>query len=387
MLKFLPLVLANLRRKRVRTTLTIASIVVAFLLFGVLQALQKALTGGAELAGRDRLVTIHKVSLIQPLPYSYLERIRAVDGVKVAAAQNWFGGFYQDEKNPVVSLAVTPETFLETYPELILSDAEKKAWLNDRQGAIVGRALAERFGWKVGQTIPLRSQIWRQRDGGYSWDFRISGIFDNSTQDGNTAALYFHYDYFNESRPEAAKDVIGYVVFRVTDPNRAEEIAAKIDAQFANSFTETKTTTEQAFAQSFANQMGNVGAIVATVAFAVFFTILLVTANTMSQSVRERTNELAVMKSMGFSNHRVTLLVLCESVAITVLGGAIGLAIAAGALKAIAPKLQQYMPFSGLPSSVYLPAVALMIGLGVLAAALPCMQAFQLKITEALRRA
>lgn len=386
MLKFLPLILANLRRKRVRTTLTLASIVVAFLLFGVLEAMRQALVGGADLAGRDRLVTIQKVSLIQPLPYSYLERIRALDGVTVATGQNWFGGYYQDEKNQIRSIVVTPETFFETYPEILLSDEQKRAWLGERQGALIGRALAERFGWQVGDKIPLISNIWPQKNGSYSWDLEINGIYDSKSEGADTSALYFQWNYFNESRPEVVKDQIGWVVFRIADPGRAVEIANKIDGQFANSFTETKTTTEQAFAQSFANQLGNVGAIVTAVAGAVFFTILLVTANTMAQSVRERTNELAVMKAMGFSNRGVMTLVLLESVAFTILGGVLGLGIAAGALAAIAPKVKQFLPFQGLPDSAYAPALVLMVALGLLAGALPCIQAFQLRITAALRR-
>ncbi|HKQ84735.1 MAG TPA: FtsX-like permease family protein [Steroidobacteraceae bacterium] len=387
MLKFLPLLFSNLRRKRVRTTLTIASIVVAFLLFGVLEAFRSALSAGVELAGRDRLVTISKISLIQPLPLSYLERVRAIPGVVVATAHSWFGGIYQDDKNQVVAIVVTPETFFETYPEFVLDEKQKRDWIAERSGAIVGRTLAQRFGWKVGDTIPLRSGIWTQRDGSSTWDLKVSGIFDNKLEGGDTNALYFHWDYFNESRTEVVKDLIGWIVFRIDDPNRAVEIAAKIDQQFANSFSETKTTTEQAFAQGFANQMGNIGAIVMTVAFAVFFTMLLVTANTIGQSVRERTNELAVMKAMGFSNTRVMLLVLLESIFITALGGAIGLGLAALVIAMIGPSMQQFMPFSGLPLSAYGPGIALIFVLGVLAGALPCMQAFQLKITEALRRA
>jgi putative ABC transport system permease protein len=387
MIKFLPLVWSNLQRRRVRTTLTIASIVVAFLLFGVLEALRTALSAGVELAGRDRLVTIHKVSLIQPLPRSYLERIRSIDGVIVATSHDWFGGVYQEDKNQVVANAVSIETFFDTYPELTLSEEQKRAWFSERTGAIVGTSLAKRFGWKVGDTIPLRSNIWVQRDGSNTWSLKIVGIYGNKQEGGDTSSLYLHYDYFNESRSERLKDLIGWVAFRISDPNKAVEIAKKIDTQFANSSTETKTTTEQAFAQGFANQLGNVGAIVITVAFAVFFTMLLVTANTMAQSVRERTNELAVMKTLGFSATAVMLLVLAESVFITAIGGAIGLGLAALVVAAMGAQMQQFLPFSGLPVSAYGPGVVLIFVLGVLAGTLPCIQAFQLRITEALRRA
>lgn len=387
MLKFLPLLFSNLRRKQVRTALTIASIVVAFLLFGVLEAFRSALSGGIELAGRDRLVTINKISMIQPLPYTYLERVRAVDGVTIATGQAWFGGVYQDDKNQIAGIAVTPDTFFDTYPEILLDAQQKRDWFNDRSGAIVGKSLARRFGWKLGDSIPLRSAIWTQKDGNSTWDLKIVGIYDNKLEGGDTSALYLHWDYFNESRSEQLQDLLGWIVFRIGDPDRAVDIAAKIDNQFANSSMETKTTTEQAFAQGFANQLGNVGAIVITVAFAVFFTMLLVTANTMGQSVRERTNELAVMKAMGFSSAGVMLLVLLESVLITALGGALGLGLAALIIKLIGPSVQQFMAFSGLPITAYGPGIALIFALGVLAGALPCIQAFQLKITDALRRA
>jgi putative ABC transport system permease protein len=382
-MKYLPLLWANLRRKPLRSALTFASIVVAFLLFGLLQTVSSALSGSIGLAGADRLITMHKLSLIMSFPQSYLTRIRGVDGVRAATSQDWFGGIYQDDRNQIVALAVDPESFLEVYPEYNLTPEQRAAWLADRTGAIVGKTLAATHGWKAGDTIPLRSNFYTKADGSSVWDLEIIAVFDASN--GDNSSLYFHYDYLNESRT-AQRDEIGYVALRIADPDRAPQVAGTIDAMFANSRAETKTSTEKAFIQGFANQMGNIGAIVTTVATAVFFTMLLVTANTMAQSVRERTNEIAVLKTLGFSSRGVTGPVLAESLLITALGGAVGLGIAALAAGALAAVVQQYFPTLGIPAGTYWIGTALIIVLGVLAGLWPSAQAWRLRITDALRK-
>lgn len=381
-MKYLPLLWSNLGRKRVRTALTLASIVIAFLLFGLLQTMQAALTGGAELAGVDRLMTIHKITLINPLPSSYLNRIRGVEGVKVAMSQNWFGGIYQDDRNPIATFAVQPELFFEVYPEYSLPEAQKAAWIADRGSLIVGQPTAEKFGWKVGQKISLRSNIFTNKNGTTAWDFNIAGIYTAANRD---ASVYFHYEYFNESRT-FGEDTIGNVVMRIDDPDKAAEVAARIDALFANSSTETKTSTEKAFVQSFANQLGNVGALITAVASAVFFTMLLVSANTMGQSIRERLNEIGVMKTLGFSSATVTSLVFGEALLITALGGLIGLALATVMAGVVAQVAQQFFPTLGMPTDAWVIGAVLIVVLGALAALLPCMQAFRLKIVDALRK-
>lgn len=383
MLKYLPLLWSNLQRKRLRTWLTLASIVVAFLLFGILQTMRAALTGGADVAGADRLITMHKVSIIQSLPLSYLNRVRGIDGIRVATSLDWFGGVYQEDRNQIVAMAADPTVFFDVYPEYKLPEAQRAAWRADRTGAIVGHLLAERFGWKLGDTIPLRSNIYTTKDGGNVWDMKIVGIFDATN--GDNSSIYFQYDYLNESRA-FGHDQIGWIVIRVNDTARSAEIARKVDALFANSSTETKTSTEKAFAQGFANQMGNIGAIVTAVASAVFFTMLLVIANTMGQSVRERTNELAVMKTLGFSNGQVTTMVLAEALLITLLGAAIGLGIAALVSAGLGQAIQQFFPSLGMPASTYTIGAVLAVILGTLAGALPCAQAWQLKIVDALRK-
>src|SRR5262245_40644590 len=221
MLKYLPLLWANLGRKKLRTGLTLASIIIAFLLFGMLRALQTALTGSADLAGVDRLVTMHKVSFIQSLPLSYLSRIQAVDGVRAAGSSNWFGGIYQEDRNQLPVFAVEPERFFDLYTEYTLSEAERKAWLADRGSAIAARSLAKRFGWKVGDTIPMRSNIFTNKSGGNVWPMKIAGLYDATNAD---TSVYFHYDYFNESI-SFGRDRIGMVAVRLKDKNRAAEVA------------------------------------------------------------------------------------------------------------------------------------------------------------------
>ncbi len=381
-MKYLHLLWANLGRKKLRTSLTLASIIVAFLLFGILQTMKAALTGGAELAGADRLITMNKVTFVQPLPESYLTRVRGVEGVKVATPYSWFGGVYQDDRNQVFTFAVDPETFLQVYPEYELTDEERRAWINDRAGAIVGKTTAERFGWKVGDTVPIRSNIYSNQDGTQIWEMNIRGIF--AAQNDSTS-LFFHNEYLDEART-FGRGTIGMIVLRVDDPNRSVEIADRIDAMFANSASETKTDNEKAFMQAWANQMGNIGALVAAVASAVFFTLLLVIANTMGQSVRERTNELAVMKTIGFDRGAVTGLVLAESMLLTILGAAIGLALASVAAIGLGAMLAQYFPALGMPPSTFIWGAILAIVLGAIASALPAVQAWQLRIVDALRR-
>jgi putative ABC transport system permease protein len=383
MLKYLPLLWANLRRKRLRTGLTLASIVVAFLLFGLMQTLRVALTGSPELAGIDRLVTIHKIAIIQPLPESYLTRIRGVEGVKVACSHDWFGGIYQNDRNQIPAIAVDVPTFFQVYTEYTLPPEQKQAWLTDRTAVIVGSAIAQRFGWKIGDTVPLRSNIWTQKDGTNVWPMKIAGIF--AAGNGDNQSVYFHHEYLSESR-SVGEGTIGWVVFRVQDRNRSADIARTIDAMFANSSTETKTATEKAFIQGFANQMGNIGALLTAVAAAVFFTMLLVTANTMGQSIRERLNEIGVMKTLGYSNAGVTVLVLAEAMLVTAIGAAIGLGLAALTSQGLATTLAQFFPVLGMPASVYPIGAVLVIVLGGLAAVLPCTQAARLKIVDALRK-
>ena len=382
-MKFLPLVWKNLFRRKARTLFTVLSIVVAFVLFAYLAAIRLAFGMGVEIAGADRLLVIHKVSFIQTLPESYKGRIETVDGVVDVSSRTWFGGIYQDPRNFFAQFAVDAASFLRLYPEIVLSGAERDAWLRNRTGAIVGRATADRFGWEVGDRIPLQGTIWRTTSGP-TWEFTIDGIYEAGEAGFDTSTMYLHYDYLAEANDAGARAVSQYIL-RVDEPERADAVAESIDARFANSPAETKTSTEQALAQSFASQLGNIGAIMTGILAAVFFTILVITANTMAQSIRERTNELAVLKTLGFTDRRVLALVLVESFALAVVGGAVGLA-----LGYVLIGLGD--PSGGFLSAFFIPTRDLVIGgvlvvlLGFAAGAVPALLATRLRIVDALRK-
>ena len=386
MLKFLPLFFASLRRKPIRTSLTIASIIVAFLLFGLLKTMQNALELGADLAGVDRLATMHKMSLIQNFPLAYLNRVRGVDGVVAAVGFVWMGGIYQDERNQISAQATEPEAFLEVYSEYKLPPEQRADWLSDRASMVVGKAVAEKFGWKIGDVVPVRSSFYRKADGGGdTWDMRVAGIYEATN--GDSSSVFFHYDYLNESLGRnGGRDSLVWIIMKIRNPDEAQQVSAAVDALFANSPAETKTSTERAFVQGFANQMGDIGKIVTAVASAVFFTMLLVTANTMAQSVRERTNEIAVLKTLGYTKQTIAGLVLTESFVITALGGVIGLGVAAMFTDSIGELLAQFFPVLGIPTSAYITGAVLIVGLSLLAGLLPSLEASRLKITDALRK-
>ena len=385
MLRFIPLIFANLRRRKLRTVFTLASISVAFLLYGLLAAVKNGFEAGVELAGADRLITIHKVSLVQPLPQSYQARIGAVPGVSLVTHSTWFGGRYQDDRNVLQTYPVEPESYLAMYPEYLVPAGEKQRWLQDRSGLLVGRAIARNYGWKVGDRVPIRSDIFARQGGSYTWDFVVDAIFDNRDPSGDTNSMLFHYDYFDEART-VGKGTIGWYIVRISDPNRATRIASAIDAQFTNSSAETKTGTEKAFVQGFAKQTGDIGAIVTSIGIAVFFTMLLVSGNTMAQAVRERTNELAVMKTLGFTDGRVLLLVLAESMLITLIGGALGTAGALLIVTKMGAVLSSYLSAFVLTSKALVVGVLLMVVLGLVSGAVPAARASRLRIADALRR-
>jgi putative ABC transport system permease protein len=382
--RYLPLLAASLRRKRLRTFFTLASIVVAFLLFGLAESLRYSLQSGVDVAGADRLLTMHKVSFTQLLPQSYENRIRAIDGVVEVSPQTWFGAWFRDERNQIPTFPVKPEAFLRIYSEWELPDEQRTAWVGDRAGILIGRGLADITGWKVGEAVPLRSSIWRRKDGSDTWDVTVRGIFD-LPEGGDTRQIVMHQEYFEEGRAQG-QGLVGWYVVKVDDADHGARVARDIDLQFANSPAETKTSSERAMAQSFVNQIGNIGAILRAIVSAVFFTMLLVTANTMAQSVRERTSEIGVLKTLGFSNAGVLGLVLAESVLITVLGGALGLAGAWWLGIQFEPVFRQYLPGFRVPTDAVVLGVLFMVALGLVAGAVPALQAMRLRIVEALRR-
>jgi len=382
-MKYLHLVWRNVWRRWFRTTFTVLSIFIAFILFGVLMTIRNSFTFGVEIAGLDRLVLIHKVSLIMPLPLAYQNRIAAVPGVERVTHNTWFGGIYQDPSNFFAQIVVEPEAFMSIYPEYVLPPEQMKAWLGDRQGAIVGRNLAERFDWSIGDRIPIQATIWQPRDGGTTWEFNIVGIYDGADAVDKTQ-FFFRYDYLDENRAQG-QGAVGWYVVKIADPSQSQAIAATFDEMFANSQAETKTTTERGFVEGFANQVGDIGTMMMAILSVVLFTILLVAANTMAQSVRERTSEVGVLKTLGFSGGTILMLVLAESILLAIVGGGAGLLLAWLFVQGGDPT-GGLLPVFFLPPRDLVLGIVLMIALGLVAGLPPALSAMRLKITDALRR-
>ena len=385
-MKYIPLVWRNLMRRKIRTIFTILSILIAFVLFGGLMAIRAAFTMGVDVAGADRLMMIHKVSIIQLLPKSYGERIRATEGVTEVSHANWFGAYYQDPTNFIQNMAVDPESWLRIYPEFEVPEDQKKVWLNDRTGALIGSDLALKWGWKIGDRIPLISPIYRKPDG-TPWEFTIDGIYTSAKQGVDKTQFFFHWDYLNETFRNSGfmNGQVGWYVFRVADPATSDQLAKRVDAMFANSPAETKTATEKAFISDWAKQVGDIGAIMIAIATIVMFFILFVAGNAMAQSIRERTNELGVLKTIGFSDGRILALVLLESCVIALVGGGIGLALS-WLIIAQGDPTNGMLPIFHFPTRDLIFGIALVLLLGLGTGLLPAYQAGRLKIVDALRR-
>lgn len=378
-MKYVRIVVANLLRKKVRALLTVGSFAVALFLFGVLATIRTSFGGGVEVAGADRLAVINKTSLIMPLPISYRDRILAVPGVADVTYSTWFGGVYQDEKNFFPQFAVDADTWFRTYPEFVVPPEQLKAFRADRQGCVVGRGLAKRFGWRIGDRIPLRGTIWTG-----TWEFNLRGIYDGKRAEDDVNQFWFRYDYLEERRT-FFKGLVGWYVVRVANPDEATKIVEEIDARFADSPYETSTQTERAFAAGFVKQMGNIEFLILSIGGVVFFTLLLVTGNTMAIAVRERTGELAVLKTLGYSDRAVLGLVLAESATFAGVGGGIGLALAKGFTMGGDPTHGMLGNFY-LSSGTLAFGFALAIAVGLAAGLPPALSAMRLDIVEALRR-
>jgi putative ABC transport system permease protein len=387
-MKFLPIVWRNLLRRKFRTAFTIGAIFFAFLLFGVLMAIRSAFNMGVDMAGQGRLMTMDKVSIINPLPASYESQIRAVPGVTDVTYANWFGGYYQDVRNQFPSFATDPESWLRVYSrEFELPDDQKKAFIADQTGAVVGADTARKYGFKVGQKIPINGTIYRRPDGG-PWEFTIDGIYDSKIKGADKTNLLFHYKYLRETIPEQSgfRDKYNWYVLTIDNPDKAPEIAARIDAMFANSPSETKTNTEKAFVSDWAKQVGDIGNIMMGIVGMAMFTILLVSGNTMAQAIRERTSELAVLKTLGFTEGRILGMVLLESVFIAAIGGLLGIALSYVSITVFGDPTHGLLPAFYFPTPAVIGGVGLVFVLGLGAGLLPALQASRLRIVDALRR-
>ncbi len=384
-MKYLQLVWSAMFRRKTRTIFTLLSVLAAFLLFGLLDSVRSAFAGAASsVAGVDRLVTVSKISFTLSLPKSLLPRIEALPGVATVTYANWFGGIYQDPKNFFANEAVA-DNFFDVFPEWQISPEQRQAFHDTRTGAIVGESLARTYHWKVGDKIPLQATIFPQKSGGNDWTFDLVGTFrvTDPKQKSQESLLVFNWDYFDEARAFGNGNV-GWYIERVSDRSQAQQVANAVDALSTNSDHETKTQTEQAFNEAFVSQYGDIGLIVGAIMGAVFFTLILLTGNTMAQAVRERIPELAVLKTMGFSNQSVLALVLAESVLLIVLGGAIGLLLAGVVVDAVRTAVGAGVPMNRVGGAIWLRGVGLMLLIGLIVGALPARRGMRLRIVDAL---
>ena len=376
----------NLFRKKLRATLMLVSILIAFLIFGVLAGFERAFNAGEEVAAADRLVVVNKINFTQPLPVAYFNRVRGIEGVRQTTHFNWFGGYYQDPKNFLIVMAVEPETYMQVYDDQINVPADaQQAFIRERTGALVGENMLKKWGWKVGDRVPIMSNIFTQKNGSRTWDFTIVGTFTSRKPNVDTNFMVFQYQYFNETQ-NLGRDLIGWMALNTTAPSQNDRVAKAIDQMFANSFYETSTDTEKAFNKGFAAQLGNIALIVALVVGAAFATILMIVGNTMVMAVRERTREIGVLKTLGFSGGRILRLVLGESVLLALLGGLPGIALAWAFAAAMETSVGNFIPGFAVTPSIALTGVALMLGLGLATGLVPAINAMRLDIATALGR-
>jgi putative ABC transport system permease protein len=376
-------VIANLFRKKTRTILTVLSVIMAFMLFGLLQSLSHIFNAGADFVGATRLMTQARVSFTQPLPLSMVPKLEAVPGVARVAYSQWFGGVWQTNTQ-VFTFAIDPLRYHDVYPEWVMPEEQWKEFAATRTALIAGKQVADKYGWKVGQKIPLSSNIYPQKNGSKSWAFDLVGIFDGKDENWRkqTNVVFINHDYFDEANL-FGKGRTNFYILKLADGSNAEAISKRIDAMFENSPDETKTQTEKDFNLGFVKQIGDIGLIVRWILFAVFFTLLLVVGNTMAQSVRERVPELAVLKTLGFSDGSVLRLVLAEALALCLAGGLVGLVIATmlGAMVEAGTGGQFQLRVDAFVWSIGIATILLMsIAVGLL----PALRARRLKIVDAL---
>ena len=378
-MKYFPLLWATLWRKKARTLFTLASMIIAFLLFGMLQGVNAAFIESVERANVNRLIVTSNISLTEMLPMSQLAQIESVPGVAVVAYASWFGSWYQEPKNFVFAQPVDIDRHVRAVPEMVIAPAHVDALKRVRDGLIVGVELMNKNRWKIGERIPLNSTIWAKQDGSSTWSFEIVGTYDVPSDRAQTNGALFNHSYFDEGRA-LAKSRVGWWVIQVRDPNDSARVAAAVDARFANSPDETKTQSEKEFSASFLKQFGDINFIANSILGAVFFTLLFLTGNTMMQSVRERIPELAVLKTLGFSDTRVTLLVLAESLLLCLTAAVAGLAIA----RALFPLLKDVIGVVQLPNSVIASGLLVAVVLALATGGVPAWRAKRLVIVDAL---
>jgi putative ABC transport system permease protein len=380
-LKYVPLMWAMLWRKKLRTSLTLLSILIAFLLFGMLQGINAAFQETIERSNVNRLIVTNRIALTESLPYSYLSQIESIPGVAIVSHESWFGPYYQDPKNLIVAFPVEANREFRAHPEIVLPKRQIDAMEHTRDGAIVGAGLVKKYGWKIGDHIPLHSTIWvKASDGNSDWYFDVVGIYEEPSNRTREDAMFFNYKYFDEART-FGKGTVGWYVVQLRDPDQSAQVAATIDKLFANSPNETKTQTEKEFQQAFLKQIADISLIVTYILFAVFFALLFAVGSTAMQAVREQVPELAVLKTLGFSDTRVLVLVLLQALVLCVVAALLGLATA----NFLFPLLRDTLGVVKMPLRVIVEGVVMAAILAAATGVIPAWRAKRLVIVEALR--
>jgi len=379
------LIYKNLTRKKLRLFLTAFAIFIAFLIFGAVTALKGSLDSGIEMSADNRLVVVHKTNFTISLPYAYVNKTKAIEGVKDVTHANWFGGYYQEPAKQLVAMAVDPQTYFDVYSELVIDPTQKDIWLKNQTGMLIGERMAKAYGWKIGDRVPISSNIFSHKDGGHTWEFVVDGIFSAEDVQTDTGYMIFHYKYFMETQTWGG-DYVGWMVLTTESSDLNEQVAKAIDNEFANSQAETETSTEKAFNKAFIEQIGNIGLIIFGVVFMAFFTILIVVGNTMVLAIRERTAEIAVLKTLGFTSGRIFSMVLAESMILSLLGGLLGLATSYLIIQALSEQLARFLPNLVLDKEIIMQAVGYMLLLGFVTGIIPATNALRLNIVSAFNR-
>jgi len=380
----LSLILRNLTRKPLRLTLTLFAIFMAFLIFTVLVTFQLSFGQSVQASADERLITVSKINFTVNLPMAHVNKVKAVPGVKTVGYADWFGGYFKDPANQLVMFAVSVDTYLDMYRELVFDPQQRAAFQQNRQAVAVGAALAKQMGWEIGDRIPMRSNIYQNREGGNTWEMDLVATFTGDTPSVDTNYAIFHHKYFDESRT-FGNDSVGWIVLESEDSTQNDAIIEAIDTQFANSPFETSTTTEKAFNRAFIAQLGNIALIITSVVGAAMFVILMIVGNSMVMAIRERTGEIAVLKALGFQSARIFRLVLGESLALSLIGGLMGFGVGAALIGVTTTALPQ-LSFMVVSGDVIMLALATMLALGLFTGILPARAAMNTNIIRAFQK-
>jgi len=379
------LVAKNLGRRKLRTTLMLVAIFIAFFLYGALECFNRAFHAGESAAAADRLVTVNRINFTMPLPVNYAGRLRQVDGVKDVTFQSWFGGYFQDQRQPLLMFAVDPQNYLAVYPSIRMAPEQRRAWIANRAAIAVGATTAAKYHWKAGDRVPISSNIYVRKDGARAWEFDIAAVFSDPDDTARENIVLMNHDYFDES-VTFGRDQVNMIIFSTVSSKRNDEIAKAVDALFANSEAETTTDTAAAFNRAFIRQVGDIALIITLVIATAFAAILMIVGNTLVMSVRERTREIGVLKTLGFSGSTILAQILAESLLLALVGAVLGLAAASGAAVALGKLLSGFGSTMHMTTGVFLGGIGWAVLLGLVTGAIPAWSGMRLQIATALGR-